>query len=151
MTNKKALPDDINKFFKGESVFFKKAKDEEPVTSVKVENTNKKPKVTPPHRPEATTSSNHAAMSPRHHDTVTPATLETIRKAVKQIGKEAATHRFTEDEKRAIAEIVYTYERQGYRTSENEITRIAIHWLLQDYHIHGVQSVLARLLEILHK
>ena len=151
MTHKKALPDDINKFFKGESVFFQNAKEEELVPPVKVASTKKKPKVIPPHHQAATVSSNHAAMSPRHHDTMIPSTLETIRKAVKQIGKEAATHRFTEDEKREIAEIVYTYERQGYRTSENEITRIAIHWLLQDYQMDGVQSVLARLLEILHK
>ena len=81
---------------------------------------------------------------------MTPAVLETMRKAVKEFGKEAATHRFTEAEKRALAEIVYTYERQGYRTSENEITRIAIHWLLQDYYQSGTQSVLARLLESLH-
>src|SRR5206468_12016324 len=117
----------------------------------KVASTNKKPKVIPPHHPAATASSNHDTLPPRHHDTVIPSTLETIRKAVKQIGKEAATHRFTGDEKRKIAEIVYSYERQGYRTSENEITRIALHWLLQDYQRDGVQSVLARLLESLHK
>ncbi len=93
----------------------------------------------------------HNTVIPRYRDTMTPATFETIRKAVKQLGKEAATHRFTEAEKRAIGDIVYTYERQGYRTSENEITRIAIHCLLQDYQQDGGQSILARLLETLHK
>jgi hypothetical protein len=52
--------------------------------------------------------------------------LDVVRKAVRQIGKEAATHRFTLDEKNSLAEIEYTYRRQGIRTSENEITRIAI-------------------------
>lgn len=107
--------------------------------------------VIPPSDQAPTVASNQDAVISRHHDTTPPAIFETIRKAVKQFGKEAATHRFTEDEKRAIADIVYTYERQGYRTSENEITRIAIHWLLQDYQQYGVQSVLARLLESLHK
>ena len=93
----------------------------------------------------------HDTTLPRYRDTITPATLETMRKAVKQLGKEAATHRFTEAEKRAIGDIVYTYDRQGYRTSENEITRIAIHCLLQDYQQYGAQSVLARLLDTLHK
>src|SRR5687768_1135827 len=49
-------------------------------------------------------------MIPRHHDTTTPIShdtttpfgndlFETVRKSVKQIGKEAATHRFTLNEK----------------------------------------------------
>lgn len=104
---------------------------------------------------------------PRHHDTVTPhdheaqpfatpgalsaAAVERIRKAVKQFGKEAATHRFTLEEKRLLADIVYHYERRGYRTSENEITRIAINWLLLNYQEDGEQGVLARLLEALHR
>lgn len=95
----------------------------------------------------------------RHHDTTPPSnettmaddTVEQIRKAVKHLGKEAATHRFTPEEKRAIGDIVYTYERQGLRTSENEITRIAVNWLLLDYQTYGANSVLARLLESLHR
>ena len=49
--------------------------------------------------------------------------LEEVRKAARQIGKEAATHRFTAIEKRQLADSVYTYARQGIKTSENEITR----------------------------
>ncbi|MHA2092866.1 MAG: hypothetical protein ACW98K_18635 [Candidatus Kariarchaeaceae archaeon] len=41
---------------------------------------------------------------PRHHDTI-----EIIRKAVKDYGKEAATHRFTLEEKKAIAEIIFNF------------------------------------------
>ena len=114
-------------------------------------------------------------MTPRHHETMTArretvkepsdpaqrqdvtsedmtaATLETIRKTVRQIGKEAATHRFTTEEKNVLTDIVYTYTRQGYKTSENEVTRIAINWLILDYQERGEQSVLARMLEALHK
>ena len=79
-----------------------------------------------------------------------PDMLEEVRRVVKQLGKEAATHRFTGEEKRAIADLVYTYHRQGYRTSENEITRIAVNWLLLDFKERGEQSVLARMLDLLH-
>jgi hypothetical protein len=88
-------------------------------------------------------------MPPRHQDTVTPDMVETVRKAVKQIGKEAATHRFTREEKQAIADIVYTYARQGHRCTENEITRIAVNWLLQDYRNSGAESILHKVLAAL--
>jgi hypothetical protein len=92
--------------------------------------------------------------TPRHHDTtIVPypdAMIETIRKAVKQQGKEAATHRFTLEEKRLLRDVVYTYVAQGVRTSENEIARIAIHYLIADYHENNQMSVLARVLEKLN-
>jgi len=82
--------------------------------------------------------------------TTTANMLETLRQAVKKVGKEAATHRFTLEEKRQIADIAYTYNRQGIRTSENEITRIAVNWLLKDYEQNNANSVLARMLDSLH-
>ena len=75
--------------------------------------------------------------------------VKDIRKAVKQLGKEAATHRFTRQEKDAIAKIVFTYGQQGIRTCENEITRIGINWLLEDYQFHGKGSVLHKVLAAL--
>src|SRR5579871_5182806 len=48
------------------------------------------------------TPQNHDTVIPRYHDT----TIEYLRKAVKDFGKEAATHRFTIAEKRAIADIL---------------------------------------------
>ena len=51
-------------------------------------------------------------MIPQHHDTTVSRSqeeiLETLRRAVKQLGKEAATYRFTQEEKKALADIVYT-------------------------------------------
>lgn len=91
---------------------------------------------------------------PRHHDTMVSAypdtVIETIRKAVKQQGKEAATHRFTLEEKKLLRDAVYTYVAQGIRTSENEIARIAIHYLIADYHENNQMSVLAQVLERLN-
>jgi hypothetical protein len=92
----------------------------------------------------------HESQAPSEQATIAATAVERIRKAVKQYGKEAATHRFTLEEKRLLADIVYTYDRRGVRTSENEITRVAINWLILDYQASGEQSVLARLLERLH-
>lgn len=96
----------------------------------------------------------HATMLPRHHDT-TPQDQEasigeTVRKAVKQVGKEAATHRFTLAEKNMLADIEYRYKRQGIRTSENEITRIAMNYFVEDYRQNGENSLLATILKKLN-
>ncbi len=67
-----------------------------------------------------------ANMQPYHLDTVVSRhhdeQIEVIRKAVRQQGKEAATYRFTRDEKKALAEVVYACRNKDIRTSENEIT-----------------------------
>ena len=98
---------------------------------------------------------NHDTMQPRNHDTVVSRyhdiTIETVRKAVKELGKEAATHRFTIEEKSAIADLVYAYKRQGIRTSENEITRIAVNFVLQDNQESGKNGVLDKVLRALNK
>jgi hypothetical protein len=86
-------------------------------------------------------------MTPWYHDTTSDTTVprnhdagesradediaEVVRKAVKHFGKEAATHRFTLDEKNLLADIEYTYRRQGIKTSENEITRLPLIILLR--------------------
>ena len=108
-------------------------------------------------RVETRASSPTVTPTPGHPDTVTPrrrgvvarATVRAIRKAVLQVGKEAATHRFTVAEKEALAEIVYTYRRQGIRTSENELVRIGVHRLVDDYRQNGPRSVLQRVLRAL--
>ena len=87
--------------------------------------------------------------TPRYRDTTTPAMVKGIRKAVKQLGKEAATHRFTREEKDAIARIVFTYGQQGVKTCENEIARIGINWLLADYQVNGRHSILHKVLAAL--
>jgi hypothetical protein len=93
-------------------------------------------------------------MTPRHHDTVIPRNqgdlTDLVRKAVKQFGKEAATHRFTLAEKNAIAEVVFAYRGKGIKTSENEMTRIAINYLIFDYQLNREKSILNQILEKLN-
>lgn len=89
----------------------------------------------------------HDTMVPRYHDTM----VQKIRAAVKQFGKEAATHRFTPAEKKAVADLIYTYKLQGIRTSENEVARIAIHALIEDYQKNGEESTLDKVLKALNE
>lgn len=72
-----------------------------------------------------------------------------IRKVVKDPGREVSFVRLSPQEKGQLADIVYTYKRQGHRTSENEINRIALNFLLADYRAHGAHSMLARVLDAL--
>jgi outer membrane biosynthesis protein TonB len=99
--------------------------------------------------------SNHDTTVSRYHDTTTPSVhgvvIEVIRKAVKEFGKEAATHRFTEAEKREVANIIYTYKNSGIKTSENEITRIAVNFIMGDYKENGENSVLHKILKALNE
>jgi hypothetical protein len=88
----------------------------------------------------------HEAMTPRYRDTTT----ETVRAAVKIFGKEAATHRFTLEEKKAIRDIVYAYEGRGIRTGENEISRIGVNYLIEDYRQNGENSILHKVLTALN-
>jgi hypothetical protein len=110
----------------------------------------KKPKrratVKPGNR-DTTTPRYHDTTVSRYHETI----IELVRKAVKKLGKEAATHRFTQDEKKAIAEVIFTYKNRGVRTSENEITRIAVNFIIQDYKENGEESVLDKSLKALNE
>lgn len=96
----------------------------------------------------------HGTMIPSNRDTTTPYTeddmIEGVRKAVKQIGKEAATHRCTLEERQALDDIEYQYKRLGIRTSGNEITRIAVNYIVEDYRRNGENSILAQVLKKLN-
>ena len=91
-------------------------------------------------------SSNHATMQPDNQDGV----IEYIRQAVKQTGKEAGTYRITREEKKDLVELCYSYRLEGIRTSENEITRIAINYLIHDHKNNLKDSVLERVMEAIH-
>lgn len=75
--------------------------------------------------------------------------VETIRKTVKLSGKEVSFVRLTPREKGDLIDIVYAFKRQGYRTSETEINRIAVNYILLDYEANGEDSILAKVLAAL--
>ena len=102
-------------------------------------------------RPHATMpSNNHAimqsSMPSRRHEPI----IEIVRKTVKVIGKEPSTHRLTPEEKKAIFDIVYSYKSRGIKTSENEIARIAIDFLVNDYKENGEKSILHQVIKALN-
>jgi PBP1b-binding outer membrane lipoprotein LpoB len=161
---KKLNVDSIQSELRGGSAFFPGYKSPDSPTAKSVEPKQVKAVASPPKEKNIAerrqTSSD--TMIPRHHATTVSGNhatttllqdtdiFEVVRKAVKQIGKEAATHRFTLEEKNLLTDIEYTYKRGGVRTSENEITRIAINYIIEEYRQHGEESILAKILKRLN-
>ena len=67
----------------------------------------------------------------------------------KTTGKEVAFTRLTAQEKGRLTDVVYGFRRQGIRTSENEVLRIAINHLLEDFEANGKHSFLQKVIEAL--
>jgi hypothetical protein len=75
--------------------------------------------------------------------------IQAIRKIIRVPGREVSFIRLTAAEKQQLADIVYTYKRQGRKTTETEVNRIAVNFILEDYRVNGSNSVLARVLDAL--
>ena len=110
-------------------------------------------------KPQTTVSIKRDTMPPRHHDANHDTTVaryhdtivEVIRRALKEFGKEAATHRFTAEEKKKLAQLIFSYRQAGIKTSENEIARIAINFIVSDYEANGQNSLLDKVLNALNE
>lgn len=141
----------------GDSPFFLPPQDETEVTPpvTKLPDQKEKLEKTKKTIPKPEKSSKTDTTTPRYHDTTVSRYQETIyelvRKAVKEFGKEAATHRFTMEEKRAVADIIYTYKNNGIKTSENEIARISVNYIIEDYRENGENSILHKILKALNE
>ena len=129
----------------------------ERVSEVKSKRDNKPRPITPAKQKtnavmkESLHASNNASMHASNQPLIQETIIETIRKAVKDVGKDSATYRFTPEEKKALLELGFSYKMQGYKTSENELTRIAINFLLEDQRQNGKNSVLQRVLDALNQ
>lgn len=145
---------------RGQSAFFPSRLSEEPPKQPvqPLHDQENKEQQTPAKEDDTVTPRHHDTNTdttiPRNHETVIPATademLEEVRKAVKQIGKEAATQRLTLEEKKALKAIEFTYGQQGILTSGNEIIRIGMNYILKDYQKNGENSILAKVLHRLN-
>jgi hypothetical protein len=93
----------------------------------------------------------HATMTPRNHDSLTPryhdSTIATIAKSVREVGKEVCTYRLTQKEKTALIEIIYHFRMRNCRLSENEIARIAINFLIEDFKADKKDCMLSSITE----
>ena len=76
--------------------------------------------------------------------------IEAIRKTVKEVGKETLFLRMTPEEKDRLKDIVYSLSKQRPKISENEIGRIALSYLLEDFKENGKNSILAKMIEALN-
>src|SRR5207249_802856 len=103
-------------------------------------------------QPESKQESKHASSDASKHASTLAleADLQFIHKTLKLIGKEVLYVRLTQEEKNQVNDIEYTYQRQGIKTSGNEIGRIALNFLLGDYKANGENSLLAKILTDLH-
>ena len=174
---KKLITDSIANELEGASLFFTKpAPPPLPPEPEKIENSvvsspapekpvriEKPKKIVNIKKPKIIETEKHDTVIPRHHDTIQPryqdtmqpqihgVMIDVVRKAVKEFGKEAATHRFTVAEKREIADLIYTYKNRGIKTSENEIARVAVNFIVEDYKVNGENSVLHKILNALNE
>jgi hypothetical protein len=84
-----------------------------------------------------------AIMTPRYHDSMTAI----ITKSVREVGKEVCTYRLTQKEKTALVEIIYHFRMRNSRLSENEIARIAINFLIEDFKANKNTCMLSSIVE----
>lgn len=109
----------------------------------------------PTSEPQARNTITPATMPPRDYATTPPVHLgpvvAEVRKAVKQIGRFEGTHRYTEEEKDGLDEVIRVFRKKRVRTSENEIARIGINFLLEEHRLNGEQSFLTHVLKSLHE
>lgn len=101
-----------------------------------------------PHRSQAVVKGSDSSRASLLASDATDA-IGAIRAVVRTPGREVSFVRLSPEEKAQLADIVYTYKRQGQKTTENEIQRIALNALLHDFDEHGETSVLARVLAAL--
>ena len=92
---------------------------------------------------ESHTERKHSIMTPHYHDSMTAI----IAKSVREVGKEVCTYRLTQKEKTALVEIIYHFRMRNCRLSENEIARIAINFLIEDFKADKNTCMLSSIVE----
>ena len=111
-------------------------------------------KVTPPketaHKKQKLKESKKASVQSREQASKLASThasvLAKISKAIREIGKEVSYTRLTQEEKRRVLDIIYSFKSDGVKTTENELMRIALNFLLEDYDLQKKGSILHKIL-----
>jgi len=93
--------------------------------------------------PSEFTERKHDIMTPSYHDSM----IAKIARTVREVGREVKTYRITPQENNALVEIIYFFRRNKYRLSENEIARIAINLLIEDFERDKKSCMLSRIAE----
>ena len=161
--------DGIKNELAGSSLFFVSPPDSPTLAAIPDELPSK-PATTPaaPHEIQNVSNGNglseHATMKAIKHASQKASTnsgehatnydyIKAIRKTVRRVGKETLYLRITTEEKQVLQSFVHKVNefnrREGFTTSENEISRIAINFLFEDHQMNGPTSILARTLAAL--
>lgn len=61
------------------------------------------------------------------------ATIAKIARIIRKKGTNASTYRFTSSEKQSLLKIIYKFRRQEIKITENDIVRIAINFLIENF------------------
>ena len=85
----------------------------------------------------------HDSIPSRQHASI----MATVSKSVCETGKEVCTYRLTQREKIALVETIYYFRMRTCRLSENEIARIAINFILEDFKIDKKASILSTVID----
>lgn len=169
MSKKQLNTTAIRNELEGSSLFFTTPSSPPPVSPPPVEaisesrpEENSLPPVQP-HVEHKDTKASETTIKPAHSKASTDAsklakeqaeTIEAVRKVVKLVGKEPLFLRLTPEEKREVSSIAYTfnelYSSGGRKTTENDIGRIAVNYLICEYRENGEQSILAKVLAALN-
>lgn len=75
--------------------------------------------------------------------------IEQIRRTVKVPGREVSYIRLTSEEKAQLAKMVYGFRSRGKKTTENEVNRIAVNFMILDYQTNGEDSLLVKVIDAL--
>jgi hypothetical protein len=79
-----------------------------------------------------------------------PTLVERIRRTVRTPGRQVSYVRLTADEKQLLTDFLYAYgHRNSLKTSETEVMRIGLSFLLADYEQNGDASLLVNVLDAL--
>lgn len=72
--------------------------------------------------------------------------VETIRLAIKEVAKETTSYRLHEKEKECLEDMLYELRHQKTKSNENEIMRIALNFIINDYQNNGDNSIVVKTL-----
>jgi len=101
------------------------------------------------------TLSSPTANKPARPPASTPAksqadVIAAIAALVTEKGKDTTYVRLTQPEKQSLLDVVYTYRRQSVQLTENDVVRVAIAALLDDYKANGANSLLVNVIRAMN-
>lgn len=144
MSKKKLNIESVTNELQGASKYFEKPQDYSPISSTQTQSLTKPKEIS--NNKDSKIASKQASVLASNQDNM----IQDIRKSVKEVGKETLFLRLTPEEKDQLKDIVYSLSKQRAKISDNEVGRIALNYLLEEYKASGKNSILIRVIEALN-